>query len=168
MSGRVESIFVTGQGGAAMERVDAIEALKGKGFKGDRYCTRRGYWTGIDECQVTLIAGEDLDAITEQLGVAVKDGEHRRNLVTREIALISLAGQLFQIGEAVFGFDRPRPPCAYIASLTERRMTKALWNRGGICARVVRAGAVRPGDAIEIVDAAAPELGGGPPDWNMR
>ena len=168
MGGRVESIFVTGEGGAAMERVDAIEALEGQGFKGDRYCTRSGYWTGIDECQVTLIAGEDLDAIAEQLGVAVQKGEHRRNLVTREISLMSLAGQLFRIGEAVFGFDRPRPPCAYIASLTERRMTKALWNRGGICARVVRSGMVRPGDAIEIMESPPPELGGGLPDWNAR
>lgn len=168
MGGYIENIFTTGRGGAAMERVDAIEAIAGQGFKGDRYCARRGYWTGIDECQATLIAGEDLDAITDQLGVAVGNGEHRRNLVTRGVDLMGLAGQLFEIGEAVFGFDRPRPPCAYIASLTERRMTKALWNRGGICARVVRSGLVRAGDAVEVMDAPPPELGGGLPDWNAR
>jgi MOSC domain-containing protein YiiM len=29
-------------------------------------------------------------------------------------------------------------------------MTRALKNRGGICARVVEAGRIRPGDAIEV------------------
>ncbi len=168
MAPRVETIFITGQGGEPMRAVESADALAAEGLKGDRYCTRSGYWTGIDECQVTLIEGEQLDEIVEALGVAVHDGQHRRNLVTRDIDLNSLAGQLFQIGGAVFGFDRPRPPCAYIASITDRLMTKALWNRGGICARVVRSGVVRAGDGIEIVDSPPLELGGGLPDWTRR
>ena len=38
-------------------------------------------------------------------------------------------------------------------SVSERGMTKALGrNRGGICARVVEGGLIRPGDAIEVVE----------------
>jgi MOSC domain-containing protein YiiM len=33
--------------------------------------------------------------------------------------------------------------------MSEPGMTRALKNRGGICARVVRAGSIRAGDAIE-------------------
>jgi MOSC domain-containing protein YiiM len=35
--------------------------------------------------------------------------------------------------------------------LTERLMTKALWNRGGICARVVEGGTIKPGDRITVL-----------------
>ncbi|MBM3516408.1 MAG: MOSC domain-containing protein, partial [Alphaproteobacteria bacterium] len=133
-----------------MRECAEIQALAGRGLEGDRYCERRGYWTNVDECQVTLIAAEDLDAIARDLGVAVGNGEHRRNLVVRGIDLESLSGQRFRVGAAAFAFDRPRPPCSYIAALTDRRMTKALWGRGGICARVVTSGVIRRGDALSV------------------
>ena len=63
--GTVERVFVAGGGGQPMRPVDEVQAVAGRGLDGDRYATRRGYWTDVDECQVTLIAGEDLDAITE-------------------------------------------------------------------------------------------------------
>jgi MOSC domain-containing protein YiiM len=36
-----------------------------------------------------------------------------------------------------------------VQDLSEPGMTRALRNRGGICARVVRAGRIKPGDTIE-------------------
>jgi MOSC domain-containing protein YiiM len=65
---------------------------------------------------------------------------------------LKLRGTRFQVGEAILEFDRPRPPCRYIQSVSERGMTKALGrNRGGICARVLEGGIIRPGDSIEVV-----------------
>lgn len=153
--GTVERIFVAEQGGQPMRPVDEARAVAGRGLEGDRYATRRGYWTDVDECQVTLIAAEDLDAIT---GVAVAGGQHRRNIVTRGVDLRGLAGRAFRVGEATLAYDRPRPPCRYIEGLTEPGMTRALAaRRGGICARVVESGVIRPGDRIELLaaDAAA-------------
>jgi MOSC domain-containing protein YiiM len=150
----VEAIFVTSVGGARMQRVDAVDAISGKGLEGDRYAERTGYWTGVDECQVTLIEGEGLDEIRDQTSVDVSNGEHRRNIVTRGINIHRLKGKMFRIGDAVFEYDRPRPPCRYIQSVSERGMTKALGrSRGGVCARVVESGTIRVGDAIEIVPA---------------
>ncbi|HEV8623988.1 MAG TPA: MOSC domain-containing protein [Acidimicrobiia bacterium] len=152
--GTVERVFVAMAGGEAMQAVDEVQAVAGRGLDGDRYATRRGYWTDIDECQVTLIQGEDLDAVAGSAGVAVEDGQHRRNIVTRGVDLRALAGRRFRIGDATFTYDRPRPPCRYIESLTEPGMTRALAaRRGGICARVVESGLVRPGDAIELLPA---------------
>lgn len=149
---RVERVFVAPAGGEAMRPVDAVQAVAGQGLDGDRYATRRGYWTDVDECQVTLIAAEDLDAITESSGVDVQDGQHRRNIVTRGVDLRALAGRTFRIGEATFAYDRPRPPCRYIESITESGMTRALAaRRGGICARVVEGGLIRTGDEIEVL-----------------
>ncbi len=148
----VEKVFVTPQGGAAMREVAEIEAIEGCGLKGDRYCERTGFYTAIDECEVTLIEAEDLDEIQSTTGIKVDAGEHRRNLVTRGIRLLGLAGQRFRIGEVEFAYDRPRPPCGYIQSLTERGMTRALWGRGGICVRVVKSGMIRAGDPITVLE----------------
>lgn len=147
----VEKIFMTPEGGAPMRTVNEATAVADRGLEGDRYLKRAGYWTDIDECQVTLIEAEHLEEIERETGVKVRDGEHRRNIVTRNLDLMGLAGRRFKIGAATFVFDRPRPPCAYIASITERLMTKALWNRGGICARVVEGGTIKPGDRITVL-----------------
>src|ERR671921_354573 len=105
MGGRVEEIFVTGEGSAAMESV--AEALN--------------------------------------IGWA----PHRRNIVTRGVDLLGLRGKRFKVGEVVLEYDRSRPPCKHVQDLSERGMTRALKNRGGICARVIRPGPIRPGDTIE-------------------
>lgn len=147
----VEKIFMTPEGGAPMRAVNEAAAVADRGLEGDRYLKRAGYWADIDECQVTLIEAEHLEEIERETSVKVRDGEHRRNIVTRNLDLMGLAGRRFKIGAAAFVFDRPRPPCAYIASLTERLMTKALWNCGGICARVVEGGTIRPGDRIVVL-----------------
>lgn len=151
MNGTIEKIFITPRGSLPMQSVSQVEAVE-KGLAGDRYCEKTGYWTGVDECQVTLIEGEDLDQIAEQQGISVHGGEHRRNLVTRNIRLETLSGQQFRIGEAVFAWDRPRPPCAYIESITEPGMTRALSRCGGICVRVVKPGLIKVGDAIELLE----------------
>jgi MOSC domain-containing protein YiiM len=150
-SGTVEAIFVTGVGGAPMESLKSVEAVAGSGLRGDRYADHVGYWSPLDECQVTLIAGETLDEVTATYGVSVHAGQHRRNLVTRGIDHMNLYGRTFTVGAAVLAFDRPRPPCRYIASISEPGMTRALGaRRGGICARVLDSGVIRVGDEVVI------------------
>jgi len=151
MQGKVEKIYVAPQGGVEMQKVSQVEALAGCGLEGDRYCSRTGYWTDVDECQVTLIAAEDLEDIQRITGVRVDNGEHRRNLITRGIELESLSGKRFQVGQAILEFDRPRPPCSYIQSITQPGMTRALAGHSGICARVVQSGLIQEEDSIEVL-----------------
>ena len=151
MQGTVEAIYIVGEGGAPMQKLDQVKALADCGLEGDRYCKRAGYWTGVDECQATLIATEDLEEIDGTTDVRIQNGEHRRNLITGGIRLDSLQGKMFQVGEAVFEYDRPRPPCVYIQKITQPGMTQALVGRGGICARVVRSGLIRVGDSIVVL-----------------
>ena len=151
-TGQVVEIFIARSGGQPVERVDEVEALKGRGLAGDRFVAGTSYWSGVDECQVTLIALEGLEEIRATTEVSVMEGQHRRNIVTRGVDLLKLRGTRFQVGEALLEFDRPRPPCRYIQSVSEPGMTKALGrNRGGICARVIEGGVIRPGDSIEVV-----------------
>ncbi len=151
MKGIVEEIYIAPEGSAAMERVEEVRTLEGCGIEGDRYCEGTGYYTPYgDVCEVTLIAAEDLDYIQTELGIRVKNGEHRRNIITRGIDLDSLRRRRFRVGEAVLQYDRPRPPCRHVQDLSEPGMTRALRGRGGICARVVEAGRIRARDAIEV------------------
>jgi MOSC domain-containing protein YiiM len=150
----VEQIYVVSRGGQPMQPVAEVEAVEGRGLAGDRYFMRTGYWTDDDECQVTLIEAEGLDEIRGT--VQVSAGQHRRNIVTRGIDLQDLAGKTFSIGDAVLEYDRPRPPCRYIQSVSEAGMTKALGrDRGGICARVVTSGTIHVNDRIEVFAARA-------------
>jgi MOSC domain-containing protein YiiM len=152
VDGVVEEIYVAEAGGAPMTRVEAVEAIERKGLRGDRYMEGKGYWSGVDECEVTLIEIESIEAIEREAGIGVAHGEHRRNVVTRGVRLADLAGRRFRVGGAELEYDRPRPPCRYIESITEPGMMAALGGgRGGICARVVRSGHIREGDAIEIL-----------------
>ncbi len=145
----VEDIYVTPEGSAAMERVEEVRALEGCGLEGDRYCEGTGYWTRFgDICQVTLIEAEDLDEITRDIGLRVKNGEHRRNIVTRGIRLEELRRKKFRVGEVILEYDKPRPPCRHVQDLTEPGMTRALKRRGGICARVVEGGVIRTQDPV--------------------
>ncbi|HET7479247.1 MAG TPA: MOSC domain-containing protein [Rubrobacteraceae bacterium] len=150
MKGVVEEIYIAGEGSAEMVRVEEVQTIEGCGIVGDRYYEGTGYWTGLDYvCEVTLISSEDLDRIELETGIRVKNGEHRRNIVTSGVNLDGLRGKRFRIGGAVLEYDRPRPPCRHVQDLTEPGMTRALRGRGGICARVLRAGRIQTADAIE-------------------
>jgi MOSC domain-containing protein YiiM len=151
MRGVVEGIYVARKGSATMERVEEVNTIEGCGIEGDRYCEGTGFWTPYgDVCEVTLISGEDLDYIEDELGIRVRNGEHRRNIITRGIRLEDLRRKKFRVGETVLEYDRPRPPCRHVQDLSEPGMTRALRGRGGICARVVEAGRIRGRDAIEV------------------
>ncbi|MCA1687969.1 MAG: MOSC domain-containing protein [Actinobacteria bacterium] len=151
MEGVVEGIYVARKGSAAVEQVEEVRTIEGCGIDGDRYCEETGFWTPYgDVCEVTLISSEDLDYIQNELGIRVKSGEHRRNIVTRGINLNDLRKKRFRIGGTVLEYDRPRPPCRHVQELTQPGMTLALKGRGGICARVVEGGMIRARDTIEV------------------
>jgi MOSC domain-containing protein YiiM len=153
MAGVVEGIFLAPEGGAKMKGVGVATALEACGLEGDRYCAGTGHWSRFGRlCEVTFIAAEDLDDIERETGVGVKNGEHRRNVVTRGIELKSRRrGERFGVGEAVFEYRGPRSVCRYIERLTEAGMTQALKGRGGVCARVIENGTVRVGDEIDLL-----------------
>ena len=152
MAGFVQSIFLAPEGGAEMQSVQVATALEGCGLEGDRYCAGTGHWSRFGRaCEVTFIAAEDLDDIERGTGVGVKNGEHRRNVVTRGISLRALRrGERFRVGEVAFECRGPRSVCRYIERLTEPGMTQALKGRGGICASVIENGTLRVGDEIEV------------------
>ena len=147
----VEALYIAAEAGRPMERVDRVVVVAGRGLVGDRYFLERGHWSGTDGCEVTIIAQEDIDEIERRSSVQVQNGQHRRNIVTRNLPVETLAGKRFRIGSASFGYERPRPPCAYIQMVSEPGMTRALGRRAGICVRCIRGGEILEGDQIVIL-----------------
>ena len=146
----VAALFIAPSAGQPMERVDGVDAIAGRGLVGDRYFLEKGHWSGTDGCEVTIIAQEDIDEIERLSDIQVKNGEHRRNIVSCNLPLDALIGKRFFIGSAFFGYERPRPPCAYIQMITEPGMAKALGRHAGICVRCIKSGAIQEGDQIKI------------------
>ncbi|WP_049998973.1 MOSC domain-containing protein [Halococcus sediminicola] len=149
----VETIYTTPEGSAPMETVEGIEAVERQGLRGDRYMKGTGYYSGMDECEVTLIESEAIEEIRDDYDIDLSDGRHRRNIVTRGVSVQDLLDQEFRIGEATFEGTRPRPPCAHVEQVAdESGVARALKNhRGGICVSVVGGGELRVGDELEVL-----------------
>ena len=147
----VARLFIAPEASAPMRDVDQIEAIARRGLRGDRYCEGCGFWSEKDECEITMISQEDLDDIELETGISFDNGAHRRNIVVRNIALESLIGKRFQIGDAKFAFERPRPPCLHLQQISEPGVVKALVGRSGICIRCFHSGMVRRGDPVVLI-----------------
>jgi MOSC domain-containing protein YiiM len=153
MAGFVKGIYLAPESSAKMERAEVAIALEGCGLEGDRYCAGTGHWSRFGRvCEVTFIAAEDLDQIERETELRVKNGEHRRNVVTCGVNLKALRrGEQFRINETIFEHRGPRSICRHIERLTEAGMAQALKGRGGTCASVVEGGIIRVEDEIEIL-----------------
>jgi len=155
MDGRVTELWIADSAGEPMRAAETVDAVAG-GLAGDRYQRGTGYYTPFDVCEVTLVAGEALDAIREAAGLDLSGGEHRRNVVTRGVDLSELLEARFRVGDALLEGTRPRPPCRHVEEVAGLDgLMDALRGRGGICASVVDPGSFRVGDPISHVEDTA-------------
>lgn len=151
MPARLVSIYVAPAAGAPAVRVPEARVLAGRGLEGDRYAAGKGSfsrWPGRGRA-VTLIEAEALRAAEAEFGVAMRDGEHRRNLVVEGAPLADLRGVRFRVGDVVLEGVRLCAPCKYLVRVTGQPSAfDALVGRGGLRAEVVGGGLVREGDAV--------------------
>ncbi len=151
----LEALFISPARGLPMQRVSSILAMAGHGLTGDRYALGTGYYSGRYDCEISLIESEILDLVSMEDGIHVRNGEHRRNLVTRGLALKSLEGQRLRLGEVLLEYHRPRPPCDYLQRVTVPGMTKALGRGAGIGMRILEGGLLHEGMEIEVIPMPA-------------
>lgn len=154
----LKAIYIAGAAGEPMQVAESIEAVEGRGLQGDRYSADAGHWQSIEGCQVTLITEHELRSAmhktTTQIKTELETGGHRRNLVIAGLKTRQLEGKSFRIGGAVFRYDKPRPPCAYIDQVAGSGMGKALSHNSGICIKVISSGRLAVGDTLTILDEA--------------
>ncbi len=130
-----------------MLAVDSAEAVAGKGLRGDRY------GSGSGKRGITLIQAEHLPVIATLAGRdCIEPATLRRNLVVSGLPLIALKGRRFRIGEVLCEGTSPCDPCSRMELALGAGGYNAMRGHGGLCARVLHAGAFRIGDAVTWIE----------------
>jgi len=145
-AGRVEWIGLRPARAVSMESVDAAEAVTGKGLVGDRYVGASG------KRGITLVQAEHLPVIAALAGrPSIEAATLRRNLVVAGIPLVALKDRRFRIGEVLLEGTGPCDPCSRMEDALGAGGYNAMRGHGGICARIVEGGVIRPGDRVEAI-----------------
>jgi MOSC domain-containing protein YiiM len=148
-AGKVEAIFIGPVKNGMMQRVEAVQAMAGRGLQGDRKAVARESSAGTNpDRELTLIEMEAIEALHRELGLEFAASESRRNIVTRGVALNHLVGRDFHVGSVAVRGIRLCEPCEHLESLTRPGVKDGLIHRGGLRAQILSDGEVRVGDPI--------------------
>lgn len=147
-TGRVARIFVGAEESGPIQEVEEVEAIAGKGLKGDRYFDDDGD-AHDPSVEVTLFSAEGLAAGRVESGLDIVAEDMRRNLMTEGVTLSDLLGRRFSAGEVVLEGLEDNPPCAHLQRLADKPLLKPMIEKGGIRARIVNGGTIRAGDEIQ-------------------
>ncbi len=146
MNGTVRAICVGPVAGGSMQEITEVEALAGKGLKGDRYTTGEGSFNKGNQGvrQVTLMNS----IFFEGSGFEFKDS--RRNLFVEGTELMWLIGREFQIGTARFRGLKYCDPCTRPSKLSGKTKSfkEAFFDRGGLIAEIIESGVIKIGDLL--------------------
>lgn len=157
MRGELVEIWTAPGATADMAAATEAEVVTARGIVGDRYAEGRGTWSGparAERQQVTLIESETLAALTRE-GVEAGDGLHRRNLVTRGIALNHLVGRELIVGDVRLRGVKLCEPCTHLDEVAGRPLRLPLVHRGGLNCAVIAGGTIRIGDIVGPVGIVA-------------
>lgn len=135
----IEAIHVGPEEAGALQPVESVRVLAGKGVEGDRHFSADGAKPGQ---ALTLVEAENV----EDVGLA--PGGSRRQLTTRGVRLNDLVGKHFKVGDVeCYGVELCEP-CEHLQSMTRPGIIKDFLHRSGINADVLTDGVIRVGDAI--------------------
>jgi hypothetical protein len=144
-AGRVEAIYVSPSAGELATGLASAHALPGRGLQGDRHVSGDGTFpSGLPGSALTLIEAEVCESFDPPLG----PDEHRRNVVTRGIALNDLVGHEFTIGTVRCKGMRLCEPCTVVQRYAGRPVLRALVHRGGLRSDILAEGEIAVGAAI--------------------
>jgi MOSC domain-containing protein YiiM len=153
----VEAIFIAAESGQLPHPVAEVEALSGRGLRGDRKCLGEG--TFSDDAKrgrdLTLIEAEAIEALEAEEGIALEPAASRRNVLTRGIALNDLVGERFRVGKVECIGVELCEPCSRLESLTEPGVLRGLVHRGGLRADILTGGTITIGDPVEPLPTLA-------------
>ena len=104
--------------------------------------------------QVTIIQYEHLNAAAAFLGKEKIDPALvRRNIVVKGINLNALKSKQFRLGEAVLEMTGFCHPCNRMEENLGKGGYNAMRGHGGITCRVIKAGKLRVGDAVNVIQS---------------
>jgi MOSC domain-containing protein YiiM len=144
MTGRIVSIALKPERKAPMEEVgDALAVADGGLENSVAPPAERG---------LTIIAREQWDEVQAELGVDLPWHTRRANILTEGLVMKELTGKTLRIGEVEVAVGSENEPCQLMEDLHA-----GLWDvlrpdcRGGVYGRITQGGAIKVGDAIEVL-----------------
>jgi len=145
--GALQWIGVRSARKAELTELPRVMAIAGRGLEGDHRMEK----TPGSGRQVTIISAEFIRQIAHFTGREdIDPGLLRRNLVVCGINLNALRHQRFTIGEALFEASALCHPCSRMETALGKGGVAAMLGHGGLCARIIRGGAVGIGDSVEV------------------
>ena len=157
--GHVVSLHIAAGASAKMETVTEVRAVPGRGLEGDRYFKGTGFYSQRPSHggrEVSLIETESVEALDrgvlsaegDTLGIKLGAAATRRNIATSGVPLNHLVDQEFWVGSVLMRGTRLCEPCKHLDELTQPGVMGGLIHRGGLRAKILTEGVVRPGDVI--------------------
>lgn len=136
-------------GAAPMTTIPEARCVAGRGIEGDRFFDWKDDYKG----QVTFFAQEVHEILCERLQVYGTQADvFRRNVITRGIDLNALIGRRFRLQGVLFEGSEEAKPCYWMNQAFAEGAERELAGRGGLRARVIEDGILRPGEAaLEII-----------------
>jgi len=140
----VVSVNVSEEKGTAKRPVERI-VVDARGVVGDAHAAA---W----HRQVSLLAAERIEEFSRQVGRRIQPGEFAENVTTRGIDLRRVAPlDRFRFGEAELEVTQIGKACHGEQCAIFREVGRCLMPTEGLFCRVLRGGAMEPGDAGEYV-----------------
>lgn len=142
--GILRAIQVTPKTGAPVIALETVEAIAGKGLRGDHRFDPNGVVgeVGYEAREITLIAAEDIAAVRNESGLDITAELSRRNLLVEGVPLNHLVGQCFRVGDALLKGIELCEPCNGLALSTGfgPKLISAMLHRGGLRAIILESG----------------------------
>lgn len=131
----------------SVQEVVEASCVAGRGIAGDRFFDRAADHKG----QITFFADEVYQSLCKQFGTRDKPPSvFRRNVITRGVDLNRLVGLEFEVqGVRFLGTEECRP-CYWMESAFCCGAEAALQGRGGLRARILADGILRPAKGISL------------------
>ena len=144
--GKVVEIGIANIKGNQIQKVNKVEALKGKGLKNDRKYSENNQ----KKRQVTLIEIENINHFNNISNTNIHPVDFRRNIITENVRLNELVGKEFFVGNIKLkGHDLCRP-CKYLQDkLKQNNFVKEFLHTGGLRCEILTSGKINVGDIIK-------------------
>lgn len=147
-------ILIAPRAKAPLQPLLSVEAIAGRGLRGDRYFFATGSFNRA-ECfshgrQLSLISLNAIAECNHRLGLALPAEAFRRNLVIAGLDVTLLLGRTFRIGDVRLQGLRHCHPCRLLSRLTGADMINGLKGLGGIRAAILDSGTLYPGDPLRL------------------
>ncbi len=143
--GKVFAVSVSKTKGTIKQNVEKANVIANYGIEGDAHS---GDW----HRQVSLLAKESIDLMSEQGATGLCSGKFAENITTQGITLHTIpVGSILKIGNVELEITQIGKECHHGCEI-KQQVGNCIMPKQGIFAKVITGGEIKPGDIIEVIE----------------